>query len=223
MWAHIFASRRMKPWRRASEAAAAAPPGAEACGALLYPAAGDFWPEDSRQSRQCAENPCSAAAAESGSACAVHVVNSATLAAAPSASTAEKSSGARGGGGEQPGVAVVKEVRQVWVITMHRQATHLDLTRQMLETLPSSICHLTALRKLTLDDNLLRSVSARSLFPFLDAPLPLARRKCANVCARARKEKWGTESEASCAARSRAFWQTRGYQICASSRATRTA
>jgi hypothetical protein len=68
-------------------------------------------------------------------------------------------------------VAHLKEVRQVWVVTMHRQATHLDLSAQMLETLPSSISHLRALRKLTLDDNMLRSVTARTLLSFFLATL----------------------------------------------------
>ena len=193
MWAHIFACRRMRGWCRAGEAAAAAPPGAEACGALLYPAASDFTQKEngqSRQSGQCAENPCSVAAADSASGCTAYVASPA-VAATPGASAAEKSGGASGGGRVvAPSVAHLKEVRQVWVVTMHRQATHLDLSAQMLETLPSSISHLRALRKLTLDDNMLRSVTARTLLSFFLAPLPfLSVSPLATMCTHTRDER----------------------------------
>ena len=192
MWAHIFACRRMRAWRRAGEAAAAAPPGAEACGALLYPVASDFSPKEnwqSRQSGQCAENPCPVADSASGGT--AYVASLAALAATPAAVAAEKSGGTSGGGGVVAlSVANLKEVRQVWVVTMHRQATHLDLSAQMLETLPSSICHLRALRKLTLDDNMLRSVTARTLLTFFPAPLPfLSVSPLATVCTHARDER----------------------------------
>ena len=50
----------------------------------------------------------------------------------------------------------LKEVKQVWVVTLHEHAVHLDLSGQMLETLPQSICRLRNLRRLTLDDNMLQ-------------------------------------------------------------------
>jgi internalin A len=59
------------------------------------------------------------------------------------------------GGDESQGA---KEMRQLWVVTMQKRAAQLDLSGQLMESLPQSVSHLRALRRLVLDDNLLRAL-----------------------------------------------------------------
>ena len=52
-------------------------------------------------------------------------------------------------------VLEAREVKQVWVVTMHREAEQMDLSGAMLDKLPESMVHLNRLSRLNLDANLL--------------------------------------------------------------------
>ena len=140
-------------WQRAGDAAAAAPDASKECGAVLY----------------C----CSAAAPQPSATVEARVTiggqdaaekpgpdfrnnpTHALVKKATGVATTRTASAVAVGGDESQGAV---EMRQLWVVTMQRRAAQLDLSGQMMESLPQSVFHLRALRRLVLDDNFLRAL-----------------------------------------------------------------
>ena len=159
VWVHIFASRRVAPWQRAGDAALASPHGAENSGANLY-----LIDANKNSDARSSHNPSSPLGALS-----------------PRPHTREavwnlKAASPCSGNGAIGGAGDVVEVKQVWVLVLHKLTRQLDLSHCMLDSLPQSMSTLVALRRLTLDHNNL------SCLPDIICHLPSLRDLSADHC-----------------------------------------
>jgi hypothetical protein len=155
---------RPAAWPSASEAAAAAPDGSNECGAVVYCSS-----SGGGAAAAAGDGEVGAATGGAESAGVAGLEDRCNPQQPPTPTQPGAGGGCFGVGGVAAGGAAgaagesggSREMRQLWVVTMRKRATQLDLSRQLLEALPTSMIHLGALRRLVLDDNLLQVCQTR--------------------------------------------------------------